>query len=256
MTERVRFSTKNSLVEEAIRRAILDGEVAPGDWLRPDDWSQRLGVSPTPVREALQRLEAQGLVAVYPHRGAQVAGFDLSDFIEMYHIRAALEGLGVYLAVERTKGDAHQALIAKLTAINEAMIAAGRESRWADVRRGNHDFHMAIYAAAGSPRLEQMIRNLWITFPWESLTSTMAEMPGRLATVNKEHNEMIDAVRRGDPKPAGDLMARHVEASAEGLLRHAERVGMPLWEPQSRRILADRREPARSGGPGATEAPP
>lgn len=229
MAERIGFTTKTGLVEEAIREAILRGEIAPGEWLRAEEWANRLGVSPTPVREALGKLEALGLVKVFPHRGAQVARFDLADFVEVYRIRAELEGLATRLAVEASDEDALGALLGSLEQIYLRMEQTERDQDVAAMRCTNYEFHMTLYAAAASPRLEAMIRNLWATFPWD----TLSLVNDRSRAAYLEHREMVAAVRQRDGRRAGGLMTQHIEAAARSLIQHASSAGFSNWSSTS-----------------------
>jgi DNA-binding GntR family transcriptional regulator len=234
LTRNLRFGTKNSFVEEAIREAIIRGEVQPGEWLRSDDWANRLGVSPTPVREALRKLEAEGLVKIYPHRGAQVAGFDLSDFVEVYQIRAVLEGLAARMAITESSDEDFQELLEVLEESCARIVQAEREKKHGEMRQANHEFHMALYEAAGAPRLEGMIKNLWATFPWD----TLSLVPGRPERAADEHEEILEAVRARDGDRVAELITHHVQTAAKALLAYAESVGVSLWEPAARRLLA------------------
>lgn len=235
MTNSNHFGTKNSFVEEQIREAIVRGEVIPGEWLRPDEWARRLGVSQTPIREALRKLEAQGLVTVYPHRGAQVSGLDLAEFVEVYQIRAVLEGLATRLAVSGSSDTEQADLIAVLDTNQERMITASAAQNGVALRQANQAFHMAIYAAAKSPRLEQLIINLWTTFPWD----TLGLVPGRPERAEREHIAILEAVRARDADRASALITQHVETAAKALLLYVESSGVSLWQPtRARRVLS------------------
>lgn len=218
------YGTKNSFVEEQIRAAVVRGEVLPGDWIRPDEWARRLGVSQTPIREALRKLEAQGLVTVYPHRGAQVTVMDLAAFVEVYQIRAVLEGLATRLAVAGNTDAEHAALLEVLDSASAKMVAARAAGNSATLRDANRAFHMALYAAAKAPRLEQIIGNLWATFPWD----TLSLVPDRPAHAEHEHTAILAAVRARDGDRAGALVTEHVETAARALLRYVEHAGVSL----------------------------
>lgn len=239
-----RFGTKNSLVEEEIREAIIRGEVQPGEWLRSDEWARKLGVSPTPIREALRKLEAEGLVKIYPHRGAQVAGFDLSDFVEVYQIRAVLEGLAARMAINESSDEEFRSLLQVLEQTCARIVDAERGKRYGEMRQANYEFHMALYEAARSARLEGMIKNLWATFPWD----TLSLVPGRPERAAREHEEILEAARARDGDRVGELITHHVQTAARALLAYAESVGVALWDPAARRLLVqDREAPERRG---------
>lgn len=240
MSKTVRFGTKNTFVEEAIREAIIRGDVQPGEWLRSDEWARRLGVSPTPVREALRKLEAEGLVRIFPHRGAQVTRFDLSDFVEVYQIRAVLEGLAARMAVSKLDKEGYRELLHVLEETYGRIVAAQREKKYGEMRQANYEFHMSLYEAAAASRLEGMIKSLWATFPWD----TLSLVPGRPELAAEEHGEILDAVRARDAERLGELITHHVQTAAEALLAYAESVGVALWDPAARTLLTQRRAAA------------
>src|SRR6185436_14308178 len=95
------FQTKTDSVFTALRHAIITGELGQAEHIRASVWAERLRVSQIPVREALRRLEAQGLVEILPHQGARVTPYSREHLVETYRIRAALESLAARAAVER-----------------------------------------------------------------------------------------------------------------------------------------------------------
>jgi DNA-binding GntR family transcriptional regulator len=233
MNEQLAASPKNNAVEQALREAIVQGDLTPGEWVRTEEWARRLGVSQTPIREALQKLEGHGLVKSYPHRGFQIAKFDLTDFIEVYQIRAALEGLAAKLAVSKSSDEEVESLIAEVEESTAAFTQAAKQNDRKGLRQANRRFHASLHRAAKAPRLASMIDNLWATFPYGAL----AFVPGRAELVAVEHEEMLTALRRRDAERLGTLMANHIEAAAYSLLSHGQSIGVPVWEPAIRRSM-------------------
>jgi DNA-binding GntR family transcriptional regulator len=196
-----RYTSKTELVTSALRELILAGEFEPGDPLRQRDIAARLGVSATPVREALRRLESEGLVRIDLHRGATVAESTLGPVEENALIRAALESL----AVEMAAGRITPAQLDRVEAVNARIAALGED----DERYGslNRDFHFAVYEAAGSPVLLSLMQLLWRAMP---------EGPKVLrphSASAQEHAELIAALRAGDAGRASRLIRRHIVAS-------------------------------------------
>jgi DNA-binding GntR family transcriptional regulator len=148
--------TSSSRVRDAIQRAILTGQLAPGERLRAEALAQRFGTSRTPVREALLGLEAEGLVEIEPHRGAVVRPFDAAGLVELYELRAVIEPYAAARAAERIGRE-------ELAALEENCRAAAA-CGGADVRAVNtqialnEEFHRIVVAAADSPRLEVAMR--------------------------------------------------------------------------------------------------
>lgn len=203
--------TKLDLVEQLLIRAIASGEIAPGEPLRQLELADRLGISATPVREALRRLEAQGLVVRQPHRGVRVAEVEPEEMAELYIIRAALEGLAVEHAVPHlTAKD-----VRTLEQIHARLEAGRAKGALKSLRKLNYDFHTTLYRHSELPRLIRIIDSLWPLFPWDSMWA----VPGRAASSAVEHREILDALRAGDAAAAGRAMRRHIESGAEELIK-------------------------------------
>lgn len=203
--------TKLDLVEQLLIRSIVSGEIAPGEPLRQLELADRLGISATPVREALRRLEAQGLVVRHPHRGVRVAEVEPGEMSELYIIRAALEGLAVEHAVPHLSAKDIRAL----EQIHERLEAGRAKGALKSLRKLNYDFHTTLYQHSELPRLIRIIDSLWPLFPWDSIWA----IPGRAASSAVEHREILDALREGDAVAAGSAMRRHIESGAEELIK-------------------------------------
>jgi DNA-binding GntR family transcriptional regulator len=203
--------TKLDLVEQLLIREIASGQIAPGEPLRQLELADRLGISATPVREALRRLEAQGLVVRHPHRGVRVAEVEPAEMSELYIIRAALEGLAVEHAVPHlTPKD-----IRALEQIHERLEVGRAKGALKSLRKLNYDFHTRLYRHSELPRLTRIIDSLWPLFPWDSIWA----IPGRAASSAVEHREILDALKKGDAVAAGSAMRRHIESGSEELIR-------------------------------------
>jgi len=152
-------ASTSDAVTRGLRELIVSGQLLPGVSLRQRDLGGRFGVSATPVREALRRLEAEGLVTSDPHRGSAVAGLDVLNLEENLRILMVLEVLAGGLAAERiTAGD-----LLEIGSLRRQMAAAGADAG----RRthGNRAFHVRVYAGAQSPMLTSIMRLLWASFP-------------------------------------------------------------------------------------------
>jgi DNA-binding GntR family transcriptional regulator len=209
--------TKLDLVEQLLIREIASGEIAPGEPLRQLELADRLGMSATPVREALRRLEAQGLVVRHPHRGVRVAEVEPGEMSELYIIRAALEGLAVEHAVPHlTAKD-----IKALEQIHERLEVGRAKGALKSLRKLNYDFHTRLYRHSELPRLIRIIDSLWPLFPWDSIWA----IPGRAASSAVEHREILDALKKGDAVAAGSAMRRHIESGSEELIKFHANAG-------------------------------
>lgn len=193
------FESKATVIARAIRGSILSGEFAEGSSLKQRDLARRFGVSATPVREALSRLEVEGYVANRLHQGAVVRG--IHDRVEEnWRLRAHLEPLATQLAVPRLSTQA----LDEVRRGADAFAHAGPDS----APRANREFHMALYRHSGSPVLIRFISELWQTIDLEPTTLRQPEVSAR------EHAEIVEAVAAGDAERAADLVRRHIEGTA------------------------------------------
>src|SRR6185503_15083749 len=158
--------TKTEAAFLALRDAIEDGRLRPGERLVLSRLIEELGMSPTPIREALRLLQAQGLAAYSAHHGMVVAEYAPDDVAEVSRIRVELEPLAVALAVER----ADEADLAEMRAAHDALKAAheGRTPR-SEAASLNAAWHAAVYRPAASPLLTDFIARLWAGVPVEAV---------------------------------------------------------------------------------------
>ncbi len=210
--------TKKDVMVEILRDAILSGELLPGERLPQEELAERFKVSATPIREAIQQLVAEGVLSHSPYRGVQVAEVKVDDVREVYLIRGVVERLA-------TREGIHNLKISDVRRLHElqndlaAFASAGTDDRQRDrspVSRINRDFHMLIYAAAGLPQLEQIIKTLWIKSPWDALFV----LPNRVSKVIPEHQRILDAIDKGDAEQAGQAMQEHLEKAATALANY------------------------------------
>ncbi len=195
------YTSKTDMVAAMLRELIVSGQLVPGEPLRQRDLAGRFDVSATPIREALRRLEAEGLVVGDAHRGATVAKPDAGATADNYRIRAALEPLATEMATERIE----DAAFAELDEINDAIRALPEgDPRY---REHNSRFHFAIYQASGSPVLVSLIRMLWQSLPQQPAPTRSHRESA------DQHAAILEAVRRRDGERAGALTREHIQAA-------------------------------------------
>jgi DNA-binding GntR family transcriptional regulator len=218
--ERVQRSVLASSTYEAIKQLIMDNRLAAGSRISMDGLARDLGVSPTPVREALARLDADGLVSKRPLVGYTVAPLlDRAAFEDLFAMRLLLEPQAARLAAARVA--ANQALRDEITAAAAAMAtipkgsgyAAYREQAAADAR-----FHDAIASASGSPLLRESIDRLrshmhLYRLYWRS---------GIAAETVHEHDRIVKALQAGEAETAAEAMLAHIRASHARLAQFAD----------------------------------
>ena len=233
MTATVDGATGSPLVDRlagAIQTRVLSGDVPVGSRLRQEALAEEFGVSRTPVREALRKLQATGLVELLPNRGAIVRGPTAREIREAYEVRAELEGLAAELAAGRISDRdllrlrEAQALFRRSV---ETLIArrARRPQPWKDESvwvQANDLFHQAILDAAGNERLSDTIADLHRSFP-RDLTWVALSQSSRLLEENVEqHEAILEAIERRDPVEARQRMIEHIRSAGELVTLHFE----------------------------------
>jgi DNA-binding GntR family transcriptional regulator len=183
---------------------IVEGELSPGVRLDEQSLAQAYAVSRTPVREALARLAASGLVERRPHRGVVVASLSMERLAHLFEVMTELEGACARFAAERL-GDAERAALADLHARSRALAETGRTEAYADLNRA---FHLAIYDGARNPalvELTQEVRNRLAPF-----RRAQFQLAGRLTLSWSEHDAVMRAVAAKDGEAAYRAMRAHV----------------------------------------------
>ncbi len=230
---------------DALREAILSGEVAVGTWLRQQHLASQYGISRTPVREALRALQAQGMVEVVPNRGALVSGPTVRDVREGYAVRAQLEGYAAELAAELATDDQIRRLLHAEELFKEAVASdVGTKPRRTDLTGecpqwsiANDLFHEAVIEAAGNARLGEAIRTLHRSFHRNLTWSALSGNTHLLQQNAKQHHEISRPIEEGRPGKAREAMIRHV-------LRSGELVVLRLEQLQQAEPALDRDLPA------------
>jgi len=200
----------------ALRSAILNRELVPGSKVSVRPISEALGLSPTPIKEALLALEREGLVTAITNRGYYVPTFGAIDVPEIYELREALESLSARLAVRR--GD--PALAVKLNALLKEQRSCARHEDLEHYGDLDLEFHRALWEASGNRRLVQAAETL--AGQLRLLISTSAMVPGRLDSSLAEHGEIIDSIKEGSEARAARAMSKHVQRAGEALAAHLE----------------------------------
>ena len=187
-----------------LRQAILKGELEPGERLMEMQLAEQLGVSRTPIREAIRKLELEGLVLMIPRRGAIVAKITEKDLKDVLEVRSSLERLSTELACERMKEDT----IAELRKAQEAFKEALDGDDITLQAQRDVEFHDVIYKSTGNLRLIQMLNNLreqMYRYRLEYLKYDLAHQ-----TLIEEHEAIIEALSKRDKDTATNIIVRHV----------------------------------------------
>jgi DNA-binding GntR family transcriptional regulator len=211
-------STKADDIAVLIEEAIVSGELAPGTVLRQEQLSERFGVSRTPVREALRRVAALGLVSFIPNRGVRVRTLSHEELREAFLVRSELEGLVTELAAQRlTRADLEELeecerRFARLTKELRSREPGGdRRAVMTDWMRANHAFHDVLYSVANVPYIETVAKAARRTFSGPAVWAPVDEELDRLYDRNQaEHAAIRQALVAHSVRGARELAREHV----------------------------------------------
>jgi DNA-binding GntR family transcriptional regulator len=200
-----------------MRLAILEGRYVPGERIYESEVAQALGVSRNPVREAVRRLQQDGLLDVRAHYGIYVTRIPVEEIDDIYQIRAALEGTAAgFAAVRMTDQDVSE--LEGIVAEQQKAVAAAEALPRAPVSVVQADhFHHAIHVGANSPRLLTMLEQLYAQVThFRNLT---LRLPGRAAVSAAGHAEILRAIQARNADDAEALMRGHIDDARHALLR-------------------------------------
>lgn len=201
------FVRKTDYVVESLRTSILLGYVPPGTSLTEKQIKEVLKVSSSPIREALNQLEAEGLLTRSPHVGTRVAEIVVEDASELYSIQALLQSSAVQICTRKlSEQDIRDA--EKLNQQIEDTLSSGS----ADVnvvKILNYRFHMIVCGITVHPWLTRLISALWVRLP----KKTIWTIPAEARTAIKYHKKILDAIKKREGALAGTLMKDHLQRS-------------------------------------------
>ncbi len=206
------YKPLREVVSEALREAITTGILKPGERLMEIQMAEELGVSRTPVREAIRRLELEGFLVMVPRRGTYVSDLSIKDINEVFEIRTALDVLAAGLAAERITEEELEQMERLLVTIGE-YIDNGQADKIVDA---DTEFHDVLYRASRNDRLVGIISNLR-----EQITrfrSISMAYPGRLKNTLEEHRRLVEAIAQRDPELAQQYAREHMENAEQTLL--------------------------------------
>jgi DNA-binding GntR family transcriptional regulator len=208
--------TAQESVPDRIRHLILSRTLAPGQRLVQSELAEQLGVSRTPIREALHRLESDGLVKLSPHKGASVADLSISELKDIYSIRIAVEGYGAYLAA-RNATDKDLVQFENLLSRMREVFEQG--DRW-QLLEINREFYSVLYARAQQPRLYALImKHIDLADMYRRMAFAIDHYYGHTIA---DHEALLATFRKADPQAAERVTRDQLHQTLTSLLLFLE----------------------------------
>lgn len=221
-------------VTNEIRNLILEGELQPGDRIGQEALAERFGTSRIPVREALRRLENEGLVILVPNSGGWVAKLDLRECLEIYKIRERIEPLALAESIPRMTSD-------EIASLEAAALKIEQTADPDEFLRLDREFHLASYRAAEMSRLYTLVESYWNSSQHYRRAFVGLIWPQNNWIIFYEHRLLVEAIKRRDTEDASRILYGHIRRTRLELERHRE-IFSPA-EPKRRR-----RAPGPVGG--------
>lgn len=202
-------------VADFLRRAILDGDIRPGERVRQEQVAERLGSSRIPVREALRILEAEGLVEHQANKGARVPRLDEHEVDVAYQMRERLEPLALSESIPRLGA-------ADLQRLDEIQRQIEADTDLSQFLALDREFHLLTYSGCQIDSLTSMVTRLWNSTQHYRRAFVALGGPGRSWVINAEHRLLLDAIERGDLVDAERCLSGHIRRTRVELSRHPE----------------------------------
>ena len=201
------------VVVNTLRRAILKGELKPGERLMEITLADKLGVSRTPIREAIRKLELEGLVVMAPRKGAKVASITERDLNDVLEVRKGMEVLAISLACKRITGEE----LEKLETIEQSFQKLIESGNLTELAEMDVKFHDTIYQATNNQRLVQLLNNLreqMYRYRMEYLKDIAVRR-----TLAEEHKAICRALRERDEQQAEEYVSIHIDNQQKAIIR-------------------------------------
>ena len=210
---------KKTLHEEIannLRELIMSGELQEGDKIKEDELCSSMGISKTPLREALRVLSVEGLIKLVPNRGSFVSTPTFEEIREMFDVMSVLEGICARAAAEKMSAKD----LAALEKLHDRLENNFKRRAQREYIRINNQFHSFVQELAGNRTLNQIVNGLRqkiLLYRYQSLN-----LPERFEQSIQEHRDLIEAFRKKDPKKVETLMRRHLKKQCDALEKLAE----------------------------------
>jgi DNA-binding GntR family transcriptional regulator len=211
------YKPLREIIFNTIREAIIIGELKPGERLMEVQLAEKMGVSRTPVREAIRKLELEGLVEMLPRKGARVANLSEKDIMDVLEVRSTLDGLASSLSALRITDDE----IKELKHILAQFITCVEKNNLQGSIKKDVEFHDVIYRSSRNDKLIQISNNLREQV--QRYRVIYIKDYSSSSDLVKEHSEILDAISRRDPDAAMRIAQLHIKKQEESIIRSVKK---------------------------------
>jgi len=208
------YQPLRDVIFETLRKAIVSGDIKPGERLMEVSLANQMGVSRTPVREAIRRLEAEGLVTMTPRKGTHVAELSVKDIMDVLEVRTVLDKLATNLAAKRMQPSQLKAL----ENVHKQYIACVEKNNIKGAIKKDVEFHDLIYAASGNPRLVAVAGSLR-EHVYRFRVIYMSGGDPIAENVLNEHEEILAALKEAQSDIASNLAEKHIRNQMETIIK-------------------------------------
>lgn len=205
--------TLRERIVEFIKDSIVSGRLKPGEKIPEQEIAENFGISRTPIREAFRQLESEGFISVTPRKGAVVSPITDKDVQEFYAIKSLLEGYAAHSACHKFTAKE----IKRLESLNQHMLRCADKNDVKGFFKLDNQFHDIFLKSCGNTKLYYLIHQIVQQF--ERFRVTALNLPGRMQSSVKQHDEIIDAFRDRDEQRVRALVKANAELSAEFLIK-------------------------------------
>jgi len=207
------YKPLREVIFSSLREAIIIGELKPGERLMEVQLAEKMGVSRTPVREAIRKLELEGLVDMIPRRGAQVANLSIKDIMDVLEIRASLDALAATLAAKKITEDE----LKELKIIYDQFVNYVEKENINGSIKKDVEFHEIIYKSSRNEKLIQILNNLREQV--QRFRIIYIKDTSSHKGLVQEHYDIYQALCNRDPKKAGSIAKTHIIRQQEGIIK-------------------------------------
>lgn len=203
--DKIKFSTKSELVYKTLKDQIITGQLKPGSRFSASEIAVELGVSRTPVNDAVRLLAEQGLIKMLPNKGFEIKSLSWTEIEEVMHIRLELEKLAVTWVINRAPVENMKELVHLSKLMRKAVLEHNKNNYYAN----NNLFHNTLYKAAKAPRLFDLHQRIWVYEGW--YVAQVDGLSEKLLLLCDDHDEIISAMLEKNISKAHQVVERHVQ---------------------------------------------